>query len=482
MFLQNIVILHFNLYFCLNFKMKLRLRQLRQGGGGAAANGEAWLLGGVAVAGGALAYEKPCYLLDGDVYRIQETCPMDTKLKINELHQVYGVEDKGVTDVVIPDGVDVIKPHSFKGCRKLKTVKIPDSVGTIGPGAFADCSSLKEIVLPHNLRMIGANVFAGCTSLRKVTIQENVTAIALTAFVGCKRLKELIVSPANGKYCSVDGIIYNKKKTILYMVPAKAKISDFVIDKKVKKIAKGAFRGCQTVESVVVPRSITKWNDYTFQDCKNLRTINIPEGTTEIPFLFLSGCSSLEEITIPESVEYIFGSAFARCSSLRSITLPRNVSVIFCGAFDGCDSLERIEVDPNNEKYASVDGVLYSKDMHRIRCYPAAHPAETFTVPSTVTVIEDSIFSHCKHLKELHIPDNSYLGENVIKNCPALTAIHLHIKDIKEASINMAAFFGVHASCTLYVPKGCADEYRKLLTFAPFTDIREEEQGEDGIS
>ena len=407
---------------------------------------------------------------------------MDTELKINGLNQVFGVVDKEVTDIVIPDGVVSIKPNSFKGCKKLKTVNIPDSVRVIGSSAFMDCSSLKEIILPQNLVSIDANVFAGCTSLRKVTIQENVTSIALTAFVDCKRLEEFIVSPANSKYCSVDGIIYNKRRSILYMVPAKVKIPDFVIDKKVKKIEKGAFRGCQTIQSIVIPDGITRFNDYTFEDCKNLRKINIPEGTTEIPFFFLSGCSSLEEITLPESLKFILMKAFDGCSALRSITLPRNVSAIV-GDFDGCDSLERIEVDPNNKNYVSVSGVLYSKDMRKIRCYPSAHPDETFTIPSTVTDLRIGLFTNCKHLKELHIPNYADLAENIIKKCPALTAIHIHIKDIKGAPIDKNAFHGVYTSlCTLYVPKGCAEDYRKHPAFAAFAHIQEEEQEETEIN
>lgn len=407
---------------------------------------------------------------------------MDTELKINGLNQVYGVVNKEVTEIVIPDSVVSIKPNSFKGCKKLKTVKIPDSVEVIGSSAFMDCSSLKEIVLPQNLVTIDANVFTGCTSLRKVTIKENVASIALTGFIDCKRLEEFIISPANSKYCSADGIIYNKRKSILYMVPAKAKIADFVIDKKVKKIEKGAFRGCQTIQSVVIPDGITRFNDYTFEDCKNLRIINIPEGITEIPFFFLSGCSSLEEITLPESLKYILMKAFDGCSALRSISLPRNLSAIV-GDFDGCDSLERIEVDPNNKDYVSVNGVLYSKDMRKIKCYPSAHPYETFTIPSTITNLGKGVFTNCKNLKELHIPNYADLAENIIKKCPALTAIHIHIQDIKGAPIDKNAFHGVYTSlCTLYVPKGCAEDYRKHPAFAAFAHIQEEEQEETGIN
>ena len=159
----------------------------------------------------------------------------------------------------------------------------------------------------------------------------------------------------------------------------------------------------------------------------------------------------------------------------QAASVSRNVSAIV-GDFDGCDSLERIEVDPNNKNYVSVSGVLYSKDMRKIRCYPSAHPDETFTIPSTVTDLRIGLFTNCKLLKELHIPNYADLAENIIKKCPALTAIHIHIKDIKGAPIDKNAFHGVYTSlCTLYVPKGCAEDYRKHPAFAAFAHIQEED-------
>ena len=166
----------------------------------------------------------------------------------------------------------------------------------------------------------------------------------------------------------------------------------------------------------------------------------------------------------------------------QAASVSRNVSAIV-GDFDGCDSLERIEVDPNNKNYVSVSGVLYSKDMRKIRCYPSAHPDETFTIPSTVTDLRIGLFTNCKLLKELHIPNYADLAENIIKKCPALTAIHIHIKDIKGAPIDKNAFHGVYTSlCTLYVPKGCAEDYRKHPAFAAFAHIQEEALQENNMA
>ncbi len=400
---------------------------------------------------------------------------MDRKLKINGSNQVYGVVDPEVTDVVIPDGVVFIKPKSFKGCKKLKTVSIPDSVDSIGASAFEGCSSLKEVVLPDSLETIEANLFARCNSLQKVHIQGNVTKIALTAFDECKNIDEFTVTADNGKFCSVDGVIYNKRKTILYKVPSNIRKDEFVIDRKVKKVEAGAFQYCRNIKRITLPDGITKFQRQTFEGCTSLECVNIPEGIEMLPNNLFCDCSSLKTITLPDSLEVIEYSAFEGCTSLRSISLSANFHLLFMDALNGCDSLERIDVDPKNGKYTSIDGILYSKDMKQIIHFPSSCPESVFSVPQTVSQLMRGTFTNCKNLQELHIPNYTTVAENVISKCPALTAIHIHIQDIKEAPIDKNAFHGVYTSlCTLFVPKGCADDYRKHAAFASFTSIQED--------
>ena len=45
-------------------------------------------------------------------------------------------EERGVTEVVIPDGVTSIGNWAFIGCSSLTSVTIPDSVTSIGDSAF----------------------------------------------------------------------------------------------------------------------------------------------------------------------------------------------------------------------------------------------------------------------------------------------------------------------------------------------------------
>ena len=52
-----------------------------------------------------------------------------------------------------------------------------------------------------------------------MTIPDSVTNISGSAFIGCNKLERINVSENNDTYSSVDGILYNKEKTEMLIVP-----------------------------------------------------------------------------------------------------------------------------------------------------------------------------------------------------------------------------------------------------------------------
>ncbi|MBQ1864977.1 MAG: leucine-rich repeat domain-containing protein [Thermoguttaceae bacterium] len=118
---------------------------------------------------------------------------------------------------------------------------------------------------------------------------------------------------------------------------------------------------------------------------RDAKEFTVPEGVTHIGEWSFATCASLVSITLPDSLTSIGDRAFLGCSSLKSIVLPAGVTEVCDGAFDYCASLEKIEVDRNNSKYCSLDGVLYTKDFRTLLCYPAGKKDEHFHVPESVT-------------------------------------------------------------------------------------------------
>lgn len=58
---------------------------------------------------------------------------------------------------------------------------------------------------------------------------------------------------------------------------------------------------------------------------------------------------------------------------IQVINIGKDVKSIDGKSFYSCWNLERIEVDENNQYYCDVDGVLYTKDMKTLVCYPINH-------------------------------------------------------------------------------------------------------------
>lgn len=90
------------------------------------------------------------------------------------------------TDVIIAqtyEGLPVksVFPGAFQG-KGITSVIIPEGVTGIGEDAFAGCTSLKSVALPDTLTSIEARAFLGCTQLTEIVIQSNVEYISYIAF------------------------------------------------------------------------------------------------------------------------------------------------------------------------------------------------------------------------------------------------------------------------------------------------------------
>lgn len=87
----------------------------------------------------------------------------------------------------------------------------------------------------------------------------------------------------------------------------------------------GAFSGCSSLTSVIIPDSVTNIGNSTFSGCSSLTSVIIPDSVTYIGSGAFRGCSSLTSIVIPNSVTTIWDDLFENCSSLTTIYFPRSL-------------------------------------------------------------------------------------------------------------------------------------------------------------
>ena len=148
-----------------------------------------------------------------------------------------------------------------------------------------------------------------------------------------------------------------------------------------------AFLGCFALTTVEIPNEVVAIRDKAFQGCRSLTTIKFSENIETIGTSSFEGCKSLTYVNLPVKLATIGTDAFYYCESLAVIELHANVSKIGDRAFGKCESLTRIVVAPNNRRYKSVDGILYSKNGKTLVCFPANKQIKNFQVPEGVTTI-----------------------------------------------------------------------------------------------
>ena len=205
------------------------------------------------------------------------------------------VDGELVTDLVIPDGVTVIKGWAFYHFSNITSIIIPDGVTEIGIQAFFDCSGLTKIYIPDSMMKIGIDAFYFYDdSISEIHISD------LTAWSNIEFSPDWIY---NGYGLYLDG----------------EKITDLVIPSGIASIGDYAFFYCSGLTSITIPDSVTEIGYYAFSYCSGLTSVIIPDSVTEIGNYAFCSCSSLTSITIPDSVTSIGRRGFYKCSALADI-------------------------------------------------------------------------------------------------------------------------------------------------------------------
>ena len=186
------------------------------------------------------------------------------------------------------------------------------------------------------------------------------------------------------------------------------------------------FIGSATVVKIpdnIEDKPVTIIGRRSFSQSRDFTAVILPTTTKTIESEAFFNCPWLRHITIPEGVTRIDEGAFAG-GALREVFLPASVAH-FSNAVYQCPTLLSIKVDPANQVFKSIDGILYDKQVTAVLRCPEGR-IKPVTLPPTVHHVGRMAFHHCVNISSVTLPDGvDSIGQMAFYRCTKLESISI---------------------------------------------------------
>ena len=155
------------------------------------------------------------------------------------------------------------------------------------------------------------------------------------------------------------------------------------------------------IKEVYIKDGVTSVGRIAFSNCYSLKKVVIGNSVKNINSEAFSNDDALTDLTLGNSVETL-GSNALFGTKIKNLTLPSSIKELNSISLSGLWDLESISISGNN-KYKSVDGILYENNGKTLFSYPS-HRSGEYTIPSTVTKIAENAFLYTS-LTKIVIPN-----------------------------------------------------------------------------
>lgn len=261
--------------------------------------------------------------------------------------------NKTVNNVVVPEGVTLIRQYLFNQCASLANVVLPNTVTIVENYAFTSCTALNSIILGNGLVNIGNYAFYGCSALTNIVFPSTLKTIGQYAFNNCFSITRLILP---------EGLT---------------------------TVGNSAFQGCAAVTELSIPSTLTSLGTSAFHGT-SIRSITIPSSLTVIPSSLCNGCKFLTDVTIPNTITLIQSAAFATCSSLSRITIPNSVTELQANVFQTCTNLKDITIHDSIQTVVQASSMSGIGANATVKIIGTTRVIPFMTMPNTTQVYVDS--------------------------------------------------------------------------------------------
>ncbi|EAX84570.1 surface antigen BspA-like [Trichomonas vaginalis G3] len=247
----------------------------------------------------------------------------------NLTRNVFMSQSSKLSSINLPDSIDFIGDYAFNGCFKITEISIPPKIYIIRVGTFSDMKSLKKVNLNH-VKNISANGFSLCNQLNSINFGDKLQYICEHAF------KDTLLN--------IDLDFPSSIISIGKFAFSKSSVKSLTFNSENMLIEESAFKDCQGLKIVKLPKNMKVLSNSTFESCKNLETVQFSKNLEIIHSRVFYHCEKLTKVELPESVTKIGDECFTMCSSITEFNLPKSLKYVGDKCFTNMTNLQFVNV------------------------------------------------------------------------------------------------------------------------------------------
>lgn len=317
------------------------------------------------------------------------------------------------TKVNVPNTVTIANREYYVYKINGDNSAAPDKVE--GREAFPFNQDITEVVLPPSVKELGWGAFRECHNLEKINL-ENVEMLHDWCF-GNTKLTEVDITSAKGVGAGtfnvgIENVSYLKKA---------------ILSSACEEIGDAAFSGCTELEDLGDVSGVKAIGRNAFENTTSLQTLNFSNTLKQVgEKAFMN--SGVTTVGSTSGVVCMGWGAFSH-SKIQKVDLS-NCALLDEWVFDSCNDLE--EVGSVAHLQSLGHGVFWDcTSLKKLdlsnKCGYIGHRAVAGCTSLTelgdlsgCTYIESFAFDNDQSLKEINLPNASYIGEKAFLNCTAV--------------------------------------------------------------